>query len=54
MDRLRVAAIAILLLGSALAAQAKITVNGPAQTGATQDRVVAILFIAFPASKEAL
>lgn len=45
MTRLRIAAMAALLVGGALAAQARIITNGPTLTGAGQDRVMGILSI---------
>jgi hypothetical protein len=48
MNRLKIATFSTLLLASALTAQAKITVNGPGQSGASADRVVAILSINVP------
>ena len=48
---MRTLVIAALLLASAFAAEAKITLNGPAHTGAAVDRVVAVLSIALPGQR---
>jgi hypothetical protein len=48
MDRLKLASVAIFLMASVLTAQARIAINGPGQSGARTDRVVAVLLINLP------
>lgn len=42
---MKTAFVAALLLASVVAAQAKIAINGSQETGATRDRIVAVLSI---------
>ena len=45
MNRLRLATLAILLLSNAFPAQARISINGPEQSGAAAHRVIGFLSI---------